>query len=98
MALAASADSVNTTNEPGRSYLGPARLSGQKKVYVKKTVLPNTSADTFMTTNISEQIHHIILFFTKSWSSFCILAAVFFGKTARTKLSISSSVMCTVTV
>lgn len=47
MALAASADSVNTTNEPGRSYLGPARLSGQKKVYVKKTVLPNTSADTF---------------------------------------------------
>ena len=46
MALAASADSVNTTNEPGKSYLGPARLSGQKKVYIKKAVLPNISPDT----------------------------------------------------
>lgn len=35
---------------------------------------------------------------TKSWSSFCIFAAVFFGKIARTKLSISSSDICTVTV
>lgn len=32
MALAASADSVNTTYEAGRSYLAPLRLSGQKKV------------------------------------------------------------------
>jgi len=30
MALAASADSLNTTNEAGRSYLAPLRLSGQK--------------------------------------------------------------------
>lgn len=98
MALAASADSVNTTNEPGRSYLGPARLSGQKKVYVKKTVLPNTSADTFHDHKYIRTNSPHNYFLTKSWSSFCILAAVFFGKTARTKLSISSSVMCTVTV
>ena len=37
-------------------------------------------------------------FHTKSWSSFCILFAVFLGITAKTKLSISSSDMCTVTV
>ena len=37
MALAASADSLNTTNEPGRSYLAPLRLSGQKNDWKKRT-------------------------------------------------------------
>ena len=31
-ALAASDDSLNTTNEGGKSYLAPLRLSGQKNV------------------------------------------------------------------
>ena len=37
MLTAVSLDSANTTKEAGKAYLAPLRLSGQKKVWNKKT-------------------------------------------------------------